>query len=81
MGQSGSLEIASFARSHASFYSNYVYILHCLCDIARWWPEIIDINLSHLYLEPQMGCFCRNFADIFVISKVESYDIVASSYV
>jgi len=33
------------------FHSNYVHILHRLCDIAKYWSKIANLNL----LPPQFG--------------------------
>ena len=38
-----------------AFHNNYVHILHHCWDIARYWSQIVDCNLPHLYLAPQLG--------------------------
>jgi len=55
-----------------AFHSNYVPILHCFWDIARYWWKIADLNLQNLYLAPHWGWSRWNFAEIFGISKLES---------
>jgi len=54
-----------------AFYSNYVTVLHCFCDIARCWLKTSVLTYSSCVLHP-LGVTCCNFADIFGTRKLES---------
>jgi len=38
-----------------AFYSNYVPVLHCYCNIASYWSKIANCNISRLYLVPTLS--------------------------
>ena len=44
-------------------------------DIARYWSKIADLNLPYLYLAPRWGWSRWNFADVFVIEKLEFFGL------
>jgi len=74
----GSLEVTenSAIRQSAyellvAFHSNYVPILHRFWHITRYWSNVTDLNLPHLYFAPRWGWLRRNFADIFGVRKLE----------
>ena len=37
------------------FHSNYLPILHCFWDIARYYSKIADLNFPHIYLGSPLG--------------------------
>ena len=74
----GSLEVTenSAIRQSAyellvAFHSNYVPILHRFWHITRYWSNVTDLNLPHLYFAPRWGWLRRNFTDIFGVRKLE----------
>ena len=69
-GHPRSLEIVPFDRAHIyefllAFHSNYVPILHCFWDTARYLSKSADVNLSDLYLAPPLGVMLSEFRQYF----------------
>jgi len=59
-----------------ALYSNYAPVLHCFWDIIRYWSEIANFNVPHLYLAPPLKGTHLNFTRIFCMRKLRVYGLL-----